>query len=126
MKERAAAPLLAAHLLDPNDTADDVKQTAAALAIVGGPNELLAMRQFFGMYRANADDDDVAAAVVSVAEAMLASPEKGPRAEVQAAANDSRTVPYARDRLVEMIGAEQIDAKAGDAAKVDAKERSAK
>lgn len=121
MNERPAAPLLAAHLLDPNDTADDVKQTAAALALVGGPNELATMRQFFAMYRATADDDDVAAAVVSVAEAMLASPEKSARAEVQAAANDPRTVAYARDRLVEMIGAEQGDAKAANDAKADAK-----
>ncbi|HXX65865.1 MAG TPA: PQQ-binding-like beta-propeller repeat protein [Polyangiaceae bacterium] len=110
MKERAAAPLLAAHLLDPNDTPDDVKQTAAALAVVGGPDELLAMRQFFGMYRASAEDDDVAAAVVSIAEALLASADKGARAEVEVAANDSRTVPYTRDRLVQMLAAAQLDA----------------
>ena len=71
MKEKAAAPLLAAHLLDPADTDDDVKQAAAALAVVAGPTELPALRQFFGMYRATADDDEVAAAVVSVGQALI-------------------------------------------------------
>lgn len=113
MKERAAAPLLVAHLLDPNDTGDDVKQAAAALAVVAGPDELPAMRQFFAMYRASAEDDDVAAALVSIAEALLASTEKGARAEVEAAANDPRTVAYARDRIIEMLAAERPDAGAG-------------
>lgn len=116
MRERAAAPLLAAHLLDPNDSADDVRQTAAALAVVAGPSELPAMRQFFGMYRASADDDDIAAAVVSVAEALLTSPEKDVRAEIEAAASDARTVAYARDRLVEMLAAGQVDAGASSSA----------
>lgn len=122
MKERAAGSALAAHLLDPNDTPDDVRQTAAALAVVAGPEELSAMRQFFGMYRANTDDDDVAAAVVSVAEGLLASGDKGARAEVQTAADDSHTVPSARERLAEMISAQQVDAGVdpGAAEQVDA------
>jgi outer membrane protein assembly factor BamB len=66
MKESAAAPLLAAHLLDPESTPDDVRQAAHALATLGGPAEAPALRQFFGMYRATADSDDVVAAVVSV------------------------------------------------------------
>ncbi len=103
MKDKAAAPLLAAHLLDPEDTDDDTKEAAAALAVVGGPAELTAMRRFFGMYRATADDDNVAAAVVSAGKAMLALGGKEGRAQVEAAVNDPMTVPYARDRLESLL-----------------------
>jgi outer membrane protein assembly factor BamB len=99
MKEKAAASLLAAHLLDPADTNDDVKRAAAALAVVAGPSELPALKQFFGMYRATADDDDIAAAVVSVGQALMTVDDKGGRAMVEAAAADASTVPYARERL---------------------------
>jgi outer membrane protein assembly factor BamB len=99
MNEKAAAPLLASHLLDPSDTEDDVKQAAAALAVVGGPAEVPAMQQFFGMYRASTDDDDVAAAVVSIGQALVTLRGTQGRAEVLAAVDDPMTVPYARDRL---------------------------
>ena len=69
MKEKGAAPLLAGHLFDPADTDDDVRQAAAALAVVAGPDQLPQLRQFFGMYRASAPNDDIAAAVVSVGQA---------------------------------------------------------
>ena len=99
MKEKAAAPFLAAHLFDPADTEDDVKETAAALAAVGGPGELPAMRQFFGMYRASAELEDMADAVVSVGGAIVALDPKAGRAEVETALHDPMTVSYARDRL---------------------------
>jgi outer membrane protein assembly factor BamB len=99
MKEKPAAPLLAAHLLDPADTADDVKLTAAALAALGGPAELATMRQFFGMYRASAEDEDVAAAVVSIGEALMALDGKAGRAMVDAAIKDAMTAPYVKERL---------------------------
>ncbi|MBV9945888.1 MAG: PQQ-binding-like beta-propeller repeat protein, partial [Myxococcales bacterium] len=51
MKWKSAAPLLAAHLLDPADTDDDVMRAAAALAIIAGEDQVPALRQFFGMYR---------------------------------------------------------------------------
>jgi outer membrane protein assembly factor BamB len=105
MKERAAAPLLAAHLLDPADTADDVKRAAAALAVVAEPNELAPLRQFFGMYRATAEDDDVAAAVVSVGQALCTLGDKSVRAQVEAASTDDATVAYARDRLAAVLSA---------------------
>jgi outer membrane protein assembly factor BamB len=106
MKEKAAAPLLAAHLLDPENTDDDTKEAAAALSVVGGPAELPVMRQFFGMYRATADDDDVADAVVSVGRALLAIGDKEGRAQVEEAVGDSMTVPYARDRLEGLLAAQ--------------------
>jgi outer membrane protein assembly factor BamB len=105
MNEKGAAPLLAAHLLDPADTDDDVRRAAAALASVGGPSELSALRQFFGMYRASAADDDIATAVVSVGEALLSLDGDVGRAVVTKAAADPTTVPYARERLVALLAA---------------------
>jgi outer membrane protein assembly factor BamB len=106
MKEKAAAPLLAAHLLDPADTEDDVKQTAAALAVLSGPNELPALREFFGMYRATAEDDDISSAVVNVGQAIVATGDKAGRAQIEAAATDPTTVGYARERLAALLSAE--------------------
>jgi outer membrane protein assembly factor BamB len=105
MKERAAAPLLAAHLLDPADTEDDVKQTAAALAVIAGPNEVPELREFFGMYRATAEDDDMAAAVVNIGQALAATGDKAARSQIEAAAADPSTVSYARDRLGALLSA---------------------
>ncbi len=106
MKDHGAAPLLATHLLDPADSDDDVMQAAAALAVVGGQEELPTMRQFFGMYRATAADDDVAAAVVSVGKALLALDGQPGRARVDAAVKDPMTVDYARERLGELLAAQ--------------------
>jgi outer membrane protein assembly factor BamB len=106
MKDHAAAPLLAAHLLDPADSDDDVMQAAAALAVVGGPGELPAMRQFFGMYRATASGDDIGAAVVSVGKALIALDGAQGRARVDSAAKDSMTVDDAKDRLGELLSAQ--------------------
>jgi outer membrane protein assembly factor BamB len=105
MKEKAAAPLLAAHLFDPADTDDDVMQTAAALEVVGGPAELPAMRQFFGMYRAAASNDDLAAAVVSTGRAIAALDPTAGRAQIEAAAHDPATVGYASERLGDALKA---------------------
>jgi outer membrane protein assembly factor BamB len=106
MKEKNAAPLLAVHLLDPADTEDDVKQAAAALAVLASPAELPALREFFGMYRATADDDDMASAVVSVGQAMATQGDKAARAQVEAAAADPNTIAYARDRLGALLSAQ--------------------
>ena len=106
MKEKPSASLLAAHLLDPADTDDDIRQTAAALAVVAGPTEGPALREFFGMYRATAEGDDMAAAVVSVGEALASLGDKPSHAQVEAAASDPTTVPYARDRLAALLSAE--------------------
>ncbi len=103
MNEKAAAPLLASHLLDPSDTEDDVKRAAAALAVVAGPAEVPVMREFFGMYRASTEDDDVAAAVVSVGQALVTVRGNQGRADVVAAIKDDMTVPYARDRLSDVL-----------------------
>ncbi len=100
MKEKTAAPLLASHLLDPADTDDDVRRAAAALAVVAGSPELPTLRQFFAMYRASATNDDIAAAVVSVGQALIRLEET---AVVVAASKDPTTVPYARERLEAIV-----------------------
>jgi outer membrane protein assembly factor BamB len=102
MKEKGAAALLASHLLDPADTVDDVKQAAAALAVVAGPEQIPALKQFFGMYRARAGDDDMAAAVVSAGQALVAQSATTP---VAVAAQDDTTVPYAKERLQAVLAA---------------------
>jgi outer membrane protein assembly factor BamB len=102
MKETGAAPQLATHLLDTADTDDDVRQTAAALAVVAGPAQVSALRQFFGLYRASAPNDDIAAALVSVGQALVRLEDT---ARVAAAAKDASTVPYARERLEALVAA---------------------
>jgi outer membrane protein assembly factor BamB len=104
MKDTAAAPLLASHLLDPADTDDDVMQAAAALVKIGTPAEAPTLREFFGMYRATAASDEVAAAVVSAAQA-LATLDPSARPELDAAAESADTVSYARDRLADALKA---------------------
>ena len=99
MKEKAAASLLASHLLDPADTDDDVMRAAAALAVVAGPNEVPTLREFFGMYRATANDDNIATAVVSVGQALMTVDGEKGNATVSAAATDPATIPFARERL---------------------------
>ena len=100
MKDRSGASALASHLLDPADTVDDVKQAAFALAVIGGQEQASVLRQFFGMYRARAEDDDMAAAVVSVGQALM-STDAAP--VVLAAAKDESTVPYAKERLEAIV-----------------------
>lgn len=112
MKDKGAGALLASHLLDPADTVDDVKQAAAALAVVAGPDQLPTLKQFFGMYRARAEDDDLAAAVVSVGQALIA---QGAGGIVTDAAKDDSTVPYAKERLQALASAMPAPAPAPDA-----------
>ena len=111
MKEKGAGALLASHLLDPADTIDDMKQAAAALAVVAGPEQLPTLKQFFGMYRARAEDDDMAAAVVSVGQALIALNAGGVVAD---AAKDDATVPYAKERLQALASAMPAPSPASD------------
>jgi outer membrane protein assembly factor BamB len=99
MKNKQAAPLLAAHLLDPADTDDDVKQAAAALVDLGGPSELPTLKQFFKLYRAAPDSEGVAAAVVSTGQALLAYGGPEGRKIVDAALGDPMTVDALKSRL---------------------------
>jgi outer membrane protein assembly factor BamB len=91
MKDRAAAPLLAEHLLDPADTGEDLREAAAALQVVATPAQMPLLRRFFGMYRANATNGDTMAALASVAKAMIAVGGSAGLKIVEDAANDTIT-----------------------------------
>jgi outer membrane protein assembly factor BamB len=99
MKESTAAPLLATHLLDPETPLADLAQLSNALATLAGPAEEPALRQFFGMYRANAESAELVAAVVSAGQTLRSLHDKQGTAEVSAATNDPMTVPDVREAL---------------------------
>jgi outer membrane protein assembly factor BamB len=105
MKDPKGAPLLASHLLDPHDSDDDVRRTAAALATLGTKDELPSLRQFFAMYRGTAESDEMGIAVASVAEAILRLDPKDGRAMIEHASKDSTTVTIARGRLEALLTA---------------------
>lgn len=105
MKEPKAAPLLTAHLFDPQITDDDVKRVAAALAAIGTEKELPQLRQFFAMYRGTAASDELSAAVGSVAEAMLRIDPKSARPTIEAAAKDPMTRPLVKEHLDKLLAA---------------------
>jgi outer membrane protein assembly factor BamB len=105
MKEANAAPLLASHLLDPATGDDDVKRVASALGTLATKDELPVLRQFFAMYRGTSESEEVSAAVVSVASALLRLDPKDGRALVEEAAKDPGTVEGTRQRLEALIAA---------------------
>jgi outer membrane protein assembly factor BamB len=114
MNERNAAPALASHLVDPNDTDDDVRQAAEALVVLGGPAEVPTVKQFFGMYRANADTDEIGAAVVSAGQALLKLGGKDGRAVVDQAIADPMTIPAAKERLESIVQQLEPPSSGGD------------
>lgn len=103
MKEKSAAPALAAHLLDPNDTDDDVKRAAAALVSLAGPSEVPRLKEFFQMYRGTANSGEVISAVESVGEALLAAGGADGRKTVEAAVADPMTFPDIKTRLAAVL-----------------------
>ncbi len=105
MKDKAAAPALAAHLLDPADTDDDVKQAASALAVLGDAGEVPSLRQFFVLNSASAEGDDIPAAVVSAGQALLKLGGKDGRSLVERAAADPATVDVVRVKLKGLLEA---------------------
>ncbi len=109
MNEKKAAPLLASHLLDPASTADDCKQAAAALILLGGPAEVPQIREFFALYRASADSEEMAAAVVSAGQALLKHGGAEGRTLVDAAAKDPMTVAVAQPRLESVVAAHDAE-----------------
>jgi len=99
MKDKQAAPLLAAHLLDPADTDDDVKQAAAALVTIGDASQVPALEHFVTLYHAAADSEEVADAVVSAGQALLAYGGPAGRKMVDATLADPMTVDAVKARL---------------------------
>jgi outer membrane protein assembly factor BamB len=89
--ETRAAPLLAKHLNDPANSADDVAHAARALVKLATPAEYEDLRTFFALYRATADDEALVAAVIACAEALLRVGGADARALVERAAQDPLT-----------------------------------
>jgi len=89
--ETRAAPLLAKHLNDPANSAEDVAHAARALSKLATANEYEELRTFFALYRATADDEALVAAVVSCAEALLRVGGAEGHALIERAAQDPLT-----------------------------------
>jgi outer membrane protein assembly factor BamB len=103
MDEKKAAPLLASHLMDPADSSNDVKHAAGALVMLGGKPELPELRSFFALYRSAAEDDDLAAAVVSTAKALLKLGTSEDRALVERGAEDPLTLAAVKGQLAALL-----------------------
>jgi outer membrane protein assembly factor BamB len=121
MNDRRAAPLLAEHLVDPADTDDDVKRTAEALVVLGGETEAPRLTQFFGMYRASAASEEVAAAAVAVGQALAKVGAADGRALVRSAMTDAMTREDIRERLQAILQGMPDDAASADAGAPPAK-----
>jgi outer membrane protein assembly factor BamB len=101
--EVRAAPLLAKHLNDPANSAEDVAHAARALVQLATPAEYEDLRTFFALYRATADDESLVAAVVACAEAVLRVGGEAGREVVERAAQDPLTQSDVRRALPEVL-----------------------
>ena len=97
--EMRAAPLLAKHLNDPANSADDVAHAARALVKLASAAEYEDLRTFFALYRATADDEALVAAVIACAEAVLRVGGDAGRSVVERAAQDPLTQSEVRAAL---------------------------
>ena len=97
--DQRAAPLLAKHLNDPANSAEDVAHAARALVKLATPAEYEDLRTFFALYRATADDESLVAAVVACAEAVLRVGGEAGRAVVERASQDPLTQSDVRREL---------------------------
>jgi outer membrane protein assembly factor BamB len=108
MKEKKGAPALASHLLDPASTDDDVKRAAAALVGLADPAQLPELKQFLAMYRGTAENEEIASAVGSVAEAILNAGGADGRKLVDATIADPMTQPAIKARLASIVQAADV------------------
>jgi outer membrane protein assembly factor BamB len=99
---RGAAPL-ARYLLDTSITDDDVRDVAAALAVLATPREKDALLEFFGMYRAATSRGALLDAVVSVAQALLRVSPDDARTLLGRAAADGMSPPDVAKRLAALL-----------------------
>lgn len=113
MKLKGASAALASHLLDPNDTEDDVKRAAQALVYLAEPADTPQLKQFFVMYRASAESDEVQAAVAFVGEALLNAGGAEGRKVVDAALADPTTLTNVKARLATVVQAYDASRSAG-------------
>jgi len=98
MGEAKAAPLLAAHMLDPQTEPDDVKQVVMALSVLGTEAELGALQSFFKLYRCT-EQEALAESVVLAAKAILRVGGDKSKGQLRDAASDSLTNTIVRESL---------------------------
>jgi outer membrane protein assembly factor BamB len=103
MGEKRAAPLLAQHLNDPSDTPNDVRRAAHALVMLASPAELEAVRTFFALYHATADDDELIASVIDAAKILVEVGGADGRALVKRAADDPLTNPGIKEGIKSVL-----------------------
>jgi hypothetical protein len=103
MGEKRAAPLLARHLQDPATSLEDVARAAKALEVLASAEELPALRTFFALYRATADEPELFGAVLSVARALVRLGGGEGRGIVERASNDPMTVPEVAKELPKLL-----------------------
>jgi len=99
MKEKRGAAPLARALLDAQTSPEDVKHAAAALVVLATEAEREPLESFFAMYRCTAENDDMVAAVASVAEALVRIAGARGKELVARAAKDPMTLPAVRSRI---------------------------
>jgi outer membrane protein assembly factor BamB len=99
MKEKRAAPLLAAQLNEPTNSTSDVKRAAKALETLATDAELPDVRTFFTLYRATADDDNMVSAVLSAAQVLVRVGGDAEKDLVKQAASDPLTQPQIKQGL---------------------------
>jgi outer membrane protein assembly factor BamB len=99
LDEKAAAPLLLEHLLDPTTSPGDLRQAAEALSKLAGASEEKKLEDFFALYRCTAENDDTVQAVLAVAKALIRIDAERARPVLQAALNDGMTVGAVRTVL---------------------------
>jgi hypothetical protein len=90
-------------LNDPANTPNDVRRAARALVALATPAELEAVRTFFALYRATAEDDELVASVIDAAKIIVAVGGKDERDFVRRAADDPLTHPGVKDGIKAVV-----------------------
>lgn len=103
MKEKRAAGALTRALSDPQTPPDDVKRAAAALVTLATDSEAASLETFFALYRCTAENDDVVAAVVSIAQALVTIEGDKGKVTVARAVKDTMTLPAVREKLASLV-----------------------
>ena len=100
MKEGRAAPLLAAHLVDPANLEEDIAAAARALAVLATPSEASILESFVHTHRASyCVSTDVQAAVVSSVRALARVRGSKYLPTLKTMASDPRTCDIGRTAL---------------------------
>lgn len=101
--EKHAAPLLAAHLNDPANSPNDVRRAAHALVTLATGDEVPAVRTFFALYRATADEPDLVTAVVDAARILVTLDGPAGAELVGRAAQDPLTQPAVKEGIASLV-----------------------